>query len=149
MMPTQSSLATPVVVVIITTYGAGSDDSSVGTSDGSRFSVIVKIRKGKSTTKMNAEKMLNHLPLYSAAYMRQGTEPALVKVIACRLFGAKPLPEPMLAYCQLESWEQISVKFESEFYHFHLRKCIWKCRLPERRPFCPGGWVKKHTLNNR
>ena len=26
---------------------------------------------------------------------------ALVQVMACRLFGAKPLPEPMLAYCQL------------------------------------------------
>ena len=28
----------------------------------------------------------------------------------CRLLGAKPLPEPVLAYCQLDSWEQISVK---------------------------------------
>ena len=34
--------------------------------------------------------------------------------MACRLFGAKPLPEPMLAYCQLDHWEQISVKFELE-----------------------------------
>ena len=24
--------------------------------------------------------------------------------MACRLFGAKPLPETMLAYCQLDSW---------------------------------------------
>ena len=31
--------------------------------------------------------------------------------MACRLFGAKPLPAPILAYCQLDSWEQISVKF--------------------------------------
>ena len=46
--------------------------------------------------------------------------------MACRMFGAKPLPEPMLVYCQLESWQQVSVKFESEFYHFHSRKCIWK-----------------------
>ena len=37
--------------------------------------------------------------------------------MACRLFGAKPLPEPVLAYCQLDSCEQISVKFESESYH--------------------------------
>ena len=55
----------------------------------------------------------------SAAYMRQWTVWALVQVMACRLFGAKPLPEPMLAYCQLDPWEQFSVKFESEFYHFH------------------------------
>ena len=39
--------------------------------------------------------------------------------MACRLFGAKPLPEPILAYCQLVSSEQISMKFEPEFYHFH------------------------------
>ena len=29
--------------------------------------------------------------------------------MACRLFGAKPLPGPMLTYCQLDSKEQISV----------------------------------------
>ena len=38
--------------------------------------------------------------------------------MACPLFGAKPLHELMLAYCQLDSWEQISVKFESEFITF-------------------------------
>ena len=69
----------------------------------------------------------------------QWTRSALVQVMACRLFCTKPLPEPMLAFCQLDSWEQISVKFESEFYHFHSRKCIWKCCLPEWQPFCPGG----------
>ena len=35
----------------------------------------------------------------SAAYMRQWTGPALVQIMACRLFGAKPLSEPMLEYC--------------------------------------------------
>ena len=68
-----------------------------------------------------------------AAYMRQWTGSALVQVMACRLFGAKPLPELMLAYCQLNSCDQTSVKFESEFCHFHSWKCIWIWR-----PFCPG-----------
>ena len=77
----------------------------------------------------------------SAAYMRQWTGSALVQVVACHVFGAKPLPEPMLAYCQLVCWEQISVKFESEFSHFHSRKCIWNYHLPIYQPFCPGGWV--------
>ena len=36
--------------------------------------------------------------LSSAAYMRQWTGLSLVQVIACRLFSAKPLPEPMLVY---------------------------------------------------
>ena len=74
----------------------------------------------------------------SATHVRQWTGPALVQVLACRLFGAKPLPEPMPVYCRLNSWEQISVKFEWELYHFHSRKCIWNCPLPKRRPFCPG-----------
>ena len=41
---------------------------------------------------------------------------SLVQVMACRLFGAKPSPEPMLAYCQLDSWLHISVKFELGLY---------------------------------
>ena len=37
----------------------------------------------------------------------------------------------LLAFCQLES---------SEFYHFHARKCIWKCRLLKwRTNFVQGG----------
>ena len=75
----------------------------------------------------------------SAAFMRQWTWSSLVQVMACRLFGAKPLPEPMLAYCQLDYWEHISMKFEFEFYHFHSRKCNWKCCLSKWWPFFPGG----------
>ena len=51
----------------------------------------------------------------SAAYMRQWTEWGLVQVMACRLFRH----QAMLAYCQVDSWEQISVTFEAEFYHFY------------------------------
>ena len=79
----------------------------------------------------------------STPYIRQWNGWSLVQVMACRLFGAKPLPKPMLLYCQLDSWEQVSVKFESEFCYFHSIKCILKWCLPKWRPFCPGGrWVK-------
>ena len=71
--------------------------------------------------------------------MHQWTGSSLVQVMACRLFGAKPFPEPMLVYCWLDYWPQVSVKFESEFYHFHSRRYIWKCCLLNWRPFCPGG----------
>ena len=37
----------------------------------------------------------------SAAYMRQWTAKTLLQVMACHLFGAKPLPEPMMTCCQL------------------------------------------------
>ena len=75
----------------------------------------------------------------SAAYMHQWIGSALVQIMACRLLGAKPLFQSVLAYCQLDSREQISVKFESEFFHFHSRICIWNCRLPKWQPFCRRG----------
>ena len=71
--------------------------------------------------------------------MRHWIRSALVQIMACHLFRAKPLSKPMLPYRQLDSWEQISVIFESEFYHFHSQKCFWNCRLPIWWPFCPGG----------
>ena len=79
------------------------------------------------------------LPLPSAAYMHQWTGSAFVQVTACRRFGANPLPEPMLAFCQLDFWEQISVKFEWEFFHFNSRKCFWNYHLSKWQPFFPGG----------
>ena len=79
---------------------------------------------------------LTHPP--SAAYMRQWTGSALVQVVACRLFGATPLPEPMPPYCQLDPQEQISVKFESQFKQFHSRKRVWKCHLGNGDHFVRG-----------
>ena len=51
--------------------------------------------------------------------------------MACRLVSAKPLSEfePVLICCQLDPWEQTSVKYQWEFKHFHSRKCIGKCCL--------------------
>ena len=65
----------------------------------------------------------------SATYMRQWTGSSLVQVMPCHLLSANPIPKPMLACCQLDSWKQISVKYELEFYQFHSWKCIWKCCL--------------------
>ena len=72
--------------------------------------------------------------------MRRWTGSWLFQVMTCRLLGAKPLPALMLAYCQLDPWEQIPVKFESEFYHFNSRKLIWKCHLLK------WYWAKLHVL---
>ena len=47
----------------------------------------------------------------SDAYMHQWTGSVLVLVMACCLFAAKPLPEEMLAYHQLDPQEQTLVKF--------------------------------------
>ena len=42
--------------------------------------------------------------------MPQQPRPSLVQIMACSLFGGKPLSEPMLEYCQLDIREQTSVK---------------------------------------
>ena len=52
----------------------------------------------------------------------------LVRVMACRLPGAKPLCK--LTYCQLDYKEHISIKFYLKFNGFQLRMSV-KCR-----PFC-------------
>ena len=44
--------------------------------------------------------------------MRQRISSALVQVVACRRFGVKPFPAPMLTYCEMDPHERTSVKFE-------------------------------------
>ena len=65
----------------------------------------------------------------SAGYMRQWIGSALVQIMACRLFGAKPWSKLILVYCQLDAKEQTSVKFQSKYKTFHSRKCSWKYLL--------------------
>ena len=52
----------------------------------------------------SARQVFNSYPP-TAAYMRPWSGSALVQVMACRLLGAKALPEPMLAYCQLNKFQ--------------------------------------------
>ena len=63
------------------------------------------------------------------AYVRHYNITALLQIMACRLFGAKPLFEIVLPFCQLDPKEHISMKFYWTFKSFYSRKCSWKCRL--------------------
>ena len=72
--------------------------------------------KEKRSTFSRPDKCINSSPP-SATYMRQWSGPASVQIMTCRLFGAKPLPEPMLTYCQVDSWEQISA-FKTLLFSF-------------------------------
>ena len=74
----------------------------------------------------------------SAAYMRQWIGSALVQIMACRLFSAKPLSKPMLSYCQLDPRKQTSVKSLSKYKTFHSWKCIWKYPLWNGGHFVQG-----------
>ena len=52
-------------------------------------------------------------PPPSAAYMRRWTGSVFAQVMACHLFGAKPLPELMLTCCQLGPWERNKFQWNS------------------------------------
>ena len=60
----------------------------------------------------------------SDAYMHQKTRQSLVQIMAWRLFGAKPLSEPMMAYCQLDPRKHTSLKYYLRIKNFHSGKCI-------------------------
>ena len=80
--------------------------------------------------------------------MRQSTGSALVQVMACRLFGTKPLPEPMLADCQLDAQEQTSVKFESKYKLFIDENAFQNvfCQIGDH--FVQGRWVNAAIMGN-
>ena len=79
----------------------------------------------------------------SAVYMRQWTVSTLVQVMACRLFGAKPLSAPMLAFCQLDYWKQISEKFEIGIRSLSLKKMHLKMSSARMGAILSRGrWVK-------
>ena len=54
---------------------------------------------------------------------RQRNWSILVQIMACRLFGAKPLLEAMLAHCQTFRNNHSEIWLEL-WNHFRLRKCI-------------------------
>ena len=74
--------------------------------------------------------------------MRQWAGLALVQVMACRLFGAKPLPEPMLAYCQYDSWEQMSVNSNQNYIIFIQENVFWIVVIQNDGHFVPGEMSK-------
>ena len=56
-------------------------------------------------------------------YMQHQTWSSIILIMARCLFGAKPLPEPLLSVNWI-IWEQISMKFVSQYNNFHTRKLI-------------------------
>ena len=64
-------------------------------------------------------------------HMRVSKKPSapIVQIMACPLFVARPLSEPMMTHCQFDHKEWPSVKFKSWYNNFHSQKWISKCRL--------------------
>ena len=82
----------------------------------------------------------------SVAYMRRWIRSALVLIMACRLYGAKPLSSQMLCYCQLDPKEQTSV---IKVQHFSFTKMYLKISSAKWRPFCPGVMSLRNAMMNR
>ena len=82
----------------------------------------------RNTILMYLYPWLTHPPL-SASYMRQWIGSALVQIMACRLFGAKPLSKP-------ECWDNVNWTLRNKLQwnpnqnlkKNHQRKCIRKYR---------------------
>ena len=72
--------------------------------------------------------------------MHQWPGSSLVQVMAWRLFDAKPLPEPMLPYCQLDFWEQITYNLHQNSIIFIqenvFENVVWKMAAILSRPQC-------------
>ena len=74
----------------------------------------------------------------SAAYMRQWIGSALVQIMACRLYGAKPsLSKPMLGYWNLDLINKLQWNFNQNTNIF-IHKRHLKSSSAKWRQFCPG-----------
>ena len=78
----------------------------------------------------------------SDTYICQHDIPTLLQIMACRLFGAKPLSEPMPPYCRLNHKKYISVKSSLKF---SFRKFRFEMAPAKWRPLCLG----LNVLNNK
>ena len=64
-------------------------------------------------------------------------------ILSSCLFSAKPLPEPVLVYYQLDPWEQFSAKFESKYKFLSkntLKHFIWMISAILFRSKCVEDW---------
>ena len=104
--------------------------------------------------KNNSEKLIcGHTSLSSlktsppsAAYMRRWTGSALIQIMACLLFSAKPLPEPML-FLSIGPLRKNLSEILIEIKIFSFMKIHLKMSSAKWRPFCPGWDELKSTSN--
>ena len=83
----------------------------------------------------------------SATYMRQWIRSTFVQIMACRLFDAKSLCEPMLIFCHLDPYKQTSLMFYCTIQNLSFMKMHVKILSAKGQPFCPGGrWVHLYGL---
>ena len=69
----------------------------------------------------------------SDARLPHRSSSTLLQVTTCSLIGTKPLPKPILTYCQIDPMEHISLRFYVKHRRFHSRKIF---KMPSAK--CPN-----------
>ena len=93
----------------------------------------------QSITYLKLDSGVSSSPL-SAAYMRQWIGSALVQIMACCLFGAKPLSKPICWV--IVNWtpgDKLQCNFDKKIQNFAFTKMHLKMSSAKWWPFCPGG----------
>ena len=90
-------------------------------------------------------KTLTHLPLVPATYMHQWIGSAFFQIMACCLFGAKPLSKLIIVNWTLRNKLQLNFNQNTKFFihemHLKISSAKW-------RPFCPRGDELNISLTN-
>ena len=84
----------------------------------------------------------------SAAYMRHGSWSALVQIMACRIFSAKPLSKPHWVIVNWNLGNKIQWSF-IKIYKFSFSKMRMKMSFAQWQPFCPGEMSLKASENGK
>ena len=80
--------------------------------------------------------------------MRRWTGSSLVQMMTSRLFGAKPLSEPMLEHCVIGSFGTNFSEFSIEYNSFSFKKMHLKMSSGKWRPSCLGLNVLKPQVSS-
>ena len=80
----------------------------------------------------------------SATYMCQWIASSLVQIMACRLFSAKPLPEPMMTYCQLEPSNKLQWNWDQNTKLFIHKNTFENFICEMAAILSRGRWVNMH-----
>ena len=94
----------------------------------------------------HSDKLVNSSPP-SAAYMHKWTGSQSLQVMPASLFGAKPLPEPMLNYCQLDPSEETPVKFDSKYKTFIYENAFENFICKMVAIYSKGRWVDCYRIS--
>ena len=90
-----------------------------------------------------------HLKISSAKWRPfcLGLNELMLQIMACHLFSAKPLSEPVLPNLSIRPWGTYFSEIYFKSKSFHSRKCTWKYRLWNGNHFVSTWMCEKWWLS--